>query len=370
MVWFIIGLFLFLGLISGFFFLWKIPIIPRTNVNQKTASVSIIIPARNEEQSLPLLLASIHEQTLRPLEVIVVDDDSSDRTVQIAEQFKATVLSTKSHSVTPKGKSAACWLGAQAAKGDWLVFLDSDTYFVHNDALRAIASVFVTNKENGLLSIQPYHEIKQFYETLSVVLNVMVMAGLNRFSLFRDKLPHRGAFGPFLLTTRKQYMQTGGHYAILDSHMDDIELAKLYKKKKWPVNVYGGQGSIHFRMFPEGVRQLVNGWTKSLIHGAKGTHLLVHISIGLWITGSFLTAILLIRSAVPFEPEVFFIALAVYAGYCVQFRWLMNKVGSFPVWTMIIPVISITAFLVLYAWAVIQVNFLKKVKWRDREIKT
>lgn len=370
MVWYIIGIVLFFGLFSGFFFLWRIPQIIISDSRSQIPPISIIIPARNEEKSLPHLLKSLTQQTMRPLEIIVVDDESSDKTAEIAEAFGATVISSKTEKNTPKGKSAACWAGAKRANGDWLIFLDSDTYFVRKDALQSIASSYLKKNEKGLFSIQPYHETEKIYETFSVVLNIMVMAGLNRFSLLKDKLPERGAFGPFLLTTQNQYEQAGGHNAILDTHMDDIELARLFKEKGWPVYVYGGAGSIHFRMFPEGVKQLVNGWTKSLIHGSKGTHPYVYLSIGLWITGVFLVSFLLIQAIILVESITIFLSLLTYIVYCVQFRWLMNKVGRFPQWTMCMPVVYLIVFLVLYIWAFVQVTILKKVKWRDREIRT
>lgn len=371
MIWYMIGLILFLGLFSGFFFLWKLPLIPLTANSERVPPLSIIIPARNEELSLPALLKSIQQQSIEPLEVIIVDDESTDNTALIAEEFGATVLSASSANLPQKGKSAACWMGAQKAKGDWLVFLDSDTRFVHRDALRSIADVYLKKDQNGLFSIQPFHETEKAYETISVVLNIMVMAGLNRFSLLKDKLPHRGAFGPFLLTTRLQYEKSGGHQAILDSHMDDIELARLYKSKNWPVSVYGGKGSIHFRMFPEGISQLVNGWTKSLLQGAEGTHPLVHLSIGMWITGVIMISILVILSVVYYSSLLaVLLSLCAYLLYCFQFRWLMNKVGRFPLWTMVFPFFFVIAFIGLYIWAFVQVHIIKKVKWRGRDIKT
>lgn len=370
MVWFIIGLILFFGFFGGFFFLWKIP---QISVNDKVTtmpSISIIIPARNEEKSLPHLLQSLKDQSLSPLEIIVVDDESTDRTAAVAEAFGATVLSAAEAELKHKGKSAACWIGAKKAKGDWFIFLDSDTYFVHKHALRSISETYIEKNESGLLSIQPYHEIEHVYETLSIVLNIIVMAGLNRFSFLNGKLPHRGAFGPFLLTTQEQYEEVGGHYAIMDSHMDDIELAKLFKGKGWPVFVYGGKQAIHFRMFPGGFTQLVNGWTKSLIHGAKGTHPAIHITIGFWITGVFVASFLLFFSVTFVNTLSILLFMTIYISYCIQFRCLMNKVGTFPLWTIFVPIIYISVFLFLYLWAVVQVYIVKKVRWRDREINT
>ena len=365
----ILAVLLSIGLMSGCFFLFKIPVIPLTKSDRKLPGLSIIIPARDEEKSLPNLLKSLNSQTYKALEVIVVDDESTDDTAMIAAAHDAKVLSTEESELESGGKSAACWIGAEKAKGEWLLFLDADTYFVNDRALESVADQYLNQQDKGLLSIQPFHEIKKVYETASIVPNIMVMAGVNRYSLLGGHIEERGAFGPFLLTTRKQYEESGGHRTILDSHMDDIELAKRYKETGLPVNVFSGKEVVHFRMFPESFSQLVSGWTKSLLHGSEGTHPLVLLSIALWIAGICLSTTILIETLVTLGPAGILLPGLIYFFYCVQFRWLMNKVGQFPLWTAGFPVIYIIVFLFLYLWAVFQVKILKRVRWRNREIK-
>ncbi|GAA0355032.1 4,4'-diaponeurosporenoate glycosyltransferase [Alkalibacterium iburiense] len=351
-----------IGLMSGLTFLWKVPLIEKNRPSfKRRLKVSVIIPARNEEQSLPQLLSSLKDQNFPIEEIIVVDDDSTDRTLEVAEEFGIQVISEFEHT----GKSAACWAGAKQAKGDYLVFLDADTFFVGSDALEKALSTYRQEMKTGLLSIQPYHVIKQFYETLAIVPNIVVMAGLNRFSLFQN-LPKRGAFGPFILVNKEEYESVGGHGAILDSHMDDIELAKLYKTHHLPVEVFGGQESIHFRMFPEGVKQLLNGITKSLIHGSKGTHAVTLIAIGLWLLSTILPIVLFVLASIQEAILFIFLSIIMYGVGCLHFRWLMNKVGRFPWQTALVPFFYVLSFLVIYAWALIQVYILKKVSWRGR----
>jgi 4,4'-diaponeurosporenoate glycosyltransferase len=365
----ILAVLLSFGLMSGCFFLFKIPAIPLIKSERKLPSLSVIIPARDEEESLPNLLKSLKKQTYRPLEIIVVDDESTDDTALIATAYDAKVLSTEESELDSGGKSAGCWIGAGKASGDWLLFLDADTYFVNAQALESIADHYMKQQDKGLLSIQPYHEVEKVYETASIVPNIMVMAGVNRFSLLGKRIEERGAFGPFLLTTRNHYEEVGGHKTVLDSHMDDIELAKRYKETGLPVDVFSGKKTVHFRMFPESFSQLVNGWTKSLLHGSEGTHPAVLFSIALWILGVGVSTVILIESLIMSGITAVLVSMFIYFLYCVQFRWLMNKVGQFPLWTAGFPVIYIIAFLFLYLWAVFQVKVLKRVKWRNREIK-
>lgn len=361
---------LFLALVSGSFFLWRLPVITMSNRDIPEASLSVIIPARDEERSLPKLLASLTDQTLSIKEIIVIDDESTDRTAEIAKEYGAVVLSTKESESLQTGKSAACWFGAQQASGDYLAFMDADTECADTHAFARIISHFIKSGDTGLFSIQPYHIIQSFYETFSIVPNIVVLSGLNRYTFLNDHLPKRGAFGPFLLVKNNEYFDLGGHEKTFYTHMDGIAMADLYQAEDYPVSVYGGKGVLHFRMYPEGLNQLIQGWTKSFIYGAKVTHALVMASIVLWVMGSFLIFIGSIDGILRMDGFFLGIMLLSYIGYSLQFRWLMNKVGKFPLWTLFFPLVYISAFLALYIWATIQVYFLRKVKWRGREYKT
>ena len=89
--------------------------------------LSIIIPARNEETNLPTLLRSLTAQSVRPLEILVVDDASTDRTPGIARQNGAQVIPSLPLPAGWRGKTWACHQGAQHASGQLLLFLDADT---------------------------------------------------------------------------------------------------------------------------------------------------------------------------------------------------------------------------------------------------
>src|SRR5690625_302930 len=102
----IIG-FILLSIISGWFVLWKVPGIPKHSKNKQiNKKISVIIPARNEERNLPMLLKSLTGQTLQPVEVLVVDDDSEDDTAEVAASFGTRVLQYDSKEVGWQGKSA------------------------------------------------------------------------------------------------------------------------------------------------------------------------------------------------------------------------------------------------------------------------
>ncbi|HUU41318.1 MAG TPA: glycosyltransferase [Desulfatiglandales bacterium] len=143
----------------GFLFLFRIPRCRRSDKKIKSyPSVSIVIPARNEEMSIPILLASLRDQDFIPDEIIVIIDQSEDKTKEIAESEGVITIESKPLPKGWVGKPWACHQGSQAAKGDILIFLDADTC-IENDGLRKIVETCL--RRDGVVSIQPYHKTKK-----------------------------------------------------------------------------------------------------------------------------------------------------------------------------------------------------------------
>jgi 4,4'-diaponeurosporenoate glycosyltransferase len=109
------------GLAAGFLLIWRVPACPRTCQTDRIA-VSVIIPARNEERSLPRLLDSIRRSQCQPYEVIVVDDGSSDRTAEVAIARRARVITSQPLPEGWTGKTWACHQGANEAAAEVIAF--------------------------------------------------------------------------------------------------------------------------------------------------------------------------------------------------------------------------------------------------------
>src|SRR5690349_6967385 len=75
------------------------------------------------------------------------------------------------------------------------------------------------------------------------------------------------AFGPCLLTSAEDYRLVGGHAAVRAEVVEDVALARRFDAERLPVTVFAGWRAVEFRMYPNGVRQLVEGWTKNLASG-------------------------------------------------------------------------------------------------------
>src|SRR3984893_6430376 len=126
-------------------------------------TVSVIVPARNEEACLADCLQSLVSQSGVAFEIIVVDDNSSDRTGEIASSFPGV------HGIEAgplpegwTGKNNAVTIGARQARGEWLLFTDADTVHLPGSLARALAEAQQTNAE--LLSYSPEQIAVTFWE--------------------------------------------------------------------------------------------------------------------------------------------------------------------------------------------------------------
>ena len=191
LLWFGLLMIIF-SLISGFFILWKIPYIFSQTFNNpdKIPAISIIIPVRNEERNIINLLDTLKKQSLQPKQIIVVDDDSTDRTVEVVSKYDVEIKIKRQNKEEKElvGKTAACYRGSIEATGELLVFIDADTSFDHKDALKNIIDEFEKLKYSGLFTIQPYHRPVKFYEKLSAPMNMIVIDGLNCFTPLKKRL--------------------------------------------------------------------------------------------------------------------------------------------------------------------------------------
>ena len=358
----------FLFWILGFLILYNIPTCKgNSGAPFYHPRISVIIPARNEERSLPSLLASLHNQTLKPDEVIVVDDNSDDATAEVAEKGGAKVIRAKPLPEGWHGKPWACWTGAQEAQGEILVFLDADTS-VLPDGLFKIISTYAEKK--GIVSLQPYHTMEKAYEQLSAIFNIIVMAGLNAFTILGEKVKPSGIFGPCFVIGKDDYFTFGGHEKVKDTVLEDIAIGQLYKKEDFVIRCYGGKGTISFRMYPQGIAQLVEGWSKGFAEGAQGISVSVLLMIILWVAGGAGDTRIVLMTLISGEGPVLFLAGLLYIFYAVQIYWMLFRIGNFKFYTALLFPVPLSFFIMLFCYSLILKIFKKRVTWKGRTLHT
>jgi cellulose synthase/poly-beta-1,6-N-acetylglucosamine synthase-like glycosyltransferase len=243
--------------------------------------LSVIIPARNEDDCLSDCLWSLVRQQepqweLPPQragdpgadadsqwEIIVVNDASTDGTRALAESFAGvTVMDAPKLEKGWTGKANAVWAGAQAARGEWLLFTDADT--VHEPGHLRLAIIEAERHGVGMLSYSPRQVVKGLAQRAVMPLIFGDLAATYAPARVNDpsKLT-AAANGQFLLVRRDAYEKIGGHKAVQGAILEDVELALLAKRR--------GVG-LRFRYAPEAVATRMyrsfgamwEGWTKNL----------------------------------------------------------------------------------------------------------
>jgi glycosyltransferase involved in cell wall biosynthesis len=226
-------------------------------------TVSVIVPARNEEACLGTCLESLVRQKGVDFQIIVVDDGSTDRTRAIAESFPSVqVIEPGPLPARWSGKNNAVAAGAKRARGSWLLFTDADT--VHQPG--SLAQALAEARERGaeLLSYSPKQEVLGFWEKAIMPVIFAELAATYRPSKVSDPTsPAAAANGQYLLVSREAYDAVGGHAAVATSLLEDVALARAVKSSGRRIFFRYGGDMVRARMYrtwPE----LREGWTKNL----------------------------------------------------------------------------------------------------------
>lgn len=348
-------------------------VIARTDAEAEEAitNVSVIIPARNEADSLPALLTSLGVQSLKPFEVIVVDDTSTDGSAEVARQFDAQVLSSNVPARGWTGKSHACWVGARAATGNLLCFIDSDVTLGE----RGLETLVRTHRSyGGLVSTIPRHVTTQPYEALSAFFNVVSAMGTGAFGPFGRRGRTETASGPAMICSAADYQASGGHRDISGEIVDDVALGRSFAKGGLPVWCFTGGSDITYRMYPSGMNQLIEGWSKNFATGAAWISIGQFALVAAWITGA-LTAVLVAANAYTQVPlgsssTAALVAPSIYyMAYAAQIRHFENRLGRFPRWAALLFPVALIFFAAVFLCSFFRTYVLHRVSWKGRTIR-
>lgn len=216
-----------------------LPVLPDKPRAGRLPSLSIVIPARNEAQNLPVLLDSLNRLCYQgPLEILVVDDDSEDETGAIARAHGARVLRLEGPPAGWSGKAYACHRGAEVAGGEWLLFTDADTQHYPQSAALAVNHA----QEAGLDGLSLF--LKQESNGLADRLALLVAhAGL--FVGLRD--PEGMLNGQYILLHRRTYEESGGYSTVPKEITEDLALGRRLLQAGFRVPIMRGEnaGQVH-----------------------------------------------------------------------------------------------------------------------------
>ena len=261
---------------------WVIPFFTLPRLARRTPSlidtqpesgqlVSVVIPARNESSTIATVVGSILSTSYHPIELVVVDDRSSDDTAAIVESFSDPRLRLVRGEKLPAGwygKPWACFQGYRAAKGDILLFTDADTR--HGPELLARAVGALVTERADLVTVAPLQRCITFWERVVMPQIWLLLAlryhpdAVNRARRERDVI----ANGQFILTTREAYEAAGTHEAVRHEVAEDLALAQTYLRHGRKLHFAFAERLMETRMY-QGLSHLIEGWSKNIYLGGR-----------------------------------------------------------------------------------------------------
>lgn len=235
--------------------------------------VTIVIPARNESETIETVVRSILASSYRPFELLVVDDRSTDDTAAVVERLAAGDARLRLVPGEPLpegwyGKPWACFQGARAGTGDVLLFTDADTR--HEPELLGRAVAALGRERADLVTVAPHQRCVTFWERV-VMPQIWLLLGIryhprrvNGARRERDVI----ANGQFILTTREAYEAAGTHAAVRHEVAEDLALAQAYFRHGRRVHFAFAERLMETRMY-QGLASLVEGWSKNVYLGGR-----------------------------------------------------------------------------------------------------
>jgi chlorobactene glucosyltransferase len=267
--------------------------------------ISVVVPARNEADTIRQCVEDLLGQTYPNYEVIVVDDRSTDGTGEIlgeilrcAQDDRASLRVLQGEELPPgwAGKPYALIQGAQVARGDWLCFVDADTFA--SPELLASAYSMANAYQVDMFTILTKQILGGFWE--KVVLPV-VFTGLSfGFPVERVNDPDQPdaiANGQFILIRRSVYDAIGGHGAVKDRIDEDRALAEVVKGAGYRLVLADGRALARTRMYAS-FSEMWEGWTKNIFVGLEDRLGLLFLGASLGLIGALGLPVWLLAGAV------------------------------------------------------------------------
>ena len=236
--------------------------------------VSVIVPARNEARNIAQCVRAALDATWPALEIIVVDDRSTDATAEMVQAIARDDARVRlvENSELPDGwfgKPWACATGAAHARGEIFCFTDADAR--HGRELVARATAAMASRQLDMLSVTGHQELGTFWERVIQPHVFWMIAGryggtetVNRSRRSKDKI----ANGQCIFVRRGAYEAIGGHAAVHDQVAEDVALAQRMFAAGARTELRLGRAELTTRMYTS-LREIMDGWRKNVFAGGR-----------------------------------------------------------------------------------------------------
>lgn len=329
-------------------------------------TLSVLVPARDEEHNIRGCLESILQQDQSVSEILIYDDHSIDATAQVVSEFIArdSRVSLLTPLPLPKGwcgKTFACAQLAEHARGEWLLFVDADTRLRENAIGRMLTTAQV--RDVTLLSVWPRLETHSFWErALMPLLNFVV------FTLYPAPLALRRPLDPSLglghgacmLARRDVYESVGGHAAVRDQLFEDVRLAQHWRRRGFHSLCLDGQEVISVRMY-RSLMEIWVGFQKNFFPAfRRGYSFFLFLALHL---GCFLLPFVLFPLAFP-QPAAWIFLTA--AACVLLIRAVLAARFKHPWWSLVFHPLAETMLVALGIASWLKFKRGRGVEWKGR----
>jgi len=336
--------------------------------DQSAAEVSVLIPARDEEAGISDCVTTSLESRGVTVEVLVLDDHSSDSTAEIVQQLagrddRVRLIRGRPLAEGWNGKQHACMQLAQAARYDRLAFLDADV------RLRPEALCQLVRRQDsggaGLVSAFPHQETGTWLEAWLIPIMHYVLLGFLPFRMMRSSSDPQFAAGcgQLFVSTRQAYQNAGTHEAIKHSRHDGLKLPRAYRAAGEMTDVIDGTELADCRMY-RGAGEVIRGVLKNAVEGIAAPKLIVPFTM-LLLGASALPVVALVVSALASSPAAIVIStVAVIVSHVPRFvaaaRFRQSKWGA-------VCHVPATVTFVALQWVALANHLMgRQVAWRGR----
>lgn len=323
--------------------------------------VSVLIPARNEEENLTQLLGDLAGHDYDSLEILVYDDQSTDRSGEVVTDYarRDSRIRLIRGSGLPEGwlgKNHACDQLAHHARGDYFLFLDADVRVNPGMVRRTLG--FMMQHRLMLLSVFPRQIMVTLGEKLVVPAMNLILLSLLPMQLIRKS--HRpslaAANGQFMLFDAANYRQKRYHAQVRNRNVEDIHIIRQIKRERLRADTVLSSGEVECRMY-HGYRDAVKGLSRS-VFAFFGNGPVVLLLFTLFSTFGFLF--------------VWFGLSPFWSGIYLVVTWLLRMVVSFSsrqsmTWNAILQPLQQAAFVLTVAEA-FRRRYSRNNVWKGRPI--
>ncbi|GAB4514860.1 MAG: glycosyltransferase [Phycisphaerales bacterium] len=342
---------------------------PAPDASPQTAdTVSVCIPARNEEANIEACVRSMLDGDYPNVQVVVFDDDSTDRTPTIlgrmAEDDQRVVIAP--HAPLPEGwvgKQHACMQAARAASGDWLLFTDADVRFAPDAIRRTLAQAQASGAP--LVSTFPFQKTGTLSEAVIVPMIFFILFSylpMPRMRRTTDPGTSAGC-GQFLFVRADVYRAIGGHEAWKDSMHDGIRMPRAVRKAGHRTDLFDGTDLCNCRMY-EGFSQTWRGFAKNAYEGLGSVPLLVFVTI-MHVVGHLLPWTVLVLAALRVVDPIAAGPAVVAIGLAFAQRLMLADRFRHPHTSVMLHPLGVLA-MTLIQWHSLLLHSTGRRSWRGR----